>query len=42
MAETKELNSDEAKSYGLVHKIKNSLYPQGAGVVNIAILPKQQ
>ena len=42
MMGTKELNSDEAKSYGLVHKVKNSLFPQGADVVNISIWPKQQ
>lgn len=42
MIKVKELNSGEAKSYGLVHEIKNDLYPEGADVVNISIWPKQK
>lgn len=42
MIAVKELNSVEAQSYGLVHEIRNELYPKGADVVNISIWPKQQ
>jgi ATP-dependent protease ClpP protease subunit len=40
MMEVKELNASDAISYGLVHEIKDELYPHGADVVNISIWPK--
>jgi len=42
MMNVKELNSEQAKNYGLVNEIKNELYPKGADVLNISIWPKGQ
>lgn len=40
MMTVKELNAAEAMSYGLVHEIRDELYPKGADVVNISVWPK--
>jgi len=39
MEETKGLNAEQAKDYGLVHEIKEELYPQGSEVITISVWP---
>lgn len=39
MEEAKGLDSEAAKEYGLVHEIKEELFPKGADIVNVSVWP---